>query len=388
MEVKFTDLVSQWSEAKKGILSKIGDLVDESSFVRGPSLDAFESNFSKYTNKQHTIGTSSGTAALISILQGLDLSPGNRVGIQSNTFISTAFAAEHANLEVVLIDNWKSLLNSPNDLELDCVIPVHMYGYVNTTLMEDLLSWCQINGVILVEDACQAIGAESVGTYGVATAYSFYPTKNLGCWGQGGAVTTNNSRLAKFIRAYINQGQSSKYIHNIVGDNLRLHPIQAIVLNEGLKHIDAWNDSRRNIANIYLNRLSDLGDVRPLLNPQNSDTVRKEYGKNYVFHLYPLLIDYTYPKVVEDLQQYLSGYDIETDRNYPFEIASQKPYRLLYDPTPFAAYISRHSLSLPIHPFMNADQANYVCDKLGDWVDAASAREVRYRNIYTRENIA
>ena len=374
MNVNFVDIVSQWAHVKDDILAEFSNLIDQSRFVGGPPVDEFKKKMAEFTGAKYAIGTSSGTASLVAILKGLGLESGDRVGVQANTFIATAFAVEHAGLEVVLVDDWAALCASDNQAELDCIIPVHMYGRVNTILMNELKDWADLHGVVIVEDACQAIGAEGAGTFGIATAYSFYPAKNLGCWGQGGAITTNNIRLAKFINSYIDQGSTAKGVHEIIGDNLRLDTLQAVVLNKGLDLINDWNNARRSVAQIYWERLKDLGDIRPLLSPDEED----QYGNNDVFHLFPLLVTYEHPTAIEDLQKHLGEANIHSGRHYPYEIASQLPYRERGYSTPFAHHIAHSTMTIPMHPYITEEQANYVCNIIEEWVDIASVKEAEF----------
>jgi len=359
MKVNFVDLKTQWAQYTDRIKEEIGKTIDSGWFVGGPELDAFEDEFRRFTQTEEAIGTSSGTASLVAILRGLSLKEGSVIGVQANTFIATAYAVKIAGYKPYLIDDWELILSTKHT-DLSAIIPVHMYGHVDNPLMKRLADWCSFTGTLLIEDACQAIGAEGAGSYGIAAAYSFYPAKNLGCFGQGGAVTTNNSLLSEFIRAHINQGQIGKGVHPYLGDNLRLDAIQAIVLREGLKHIDEWNNARRERAQQYADLLSSFAreqEFRPLVETDGP------YGYDSVFHLFPIWIH-----DVDMFRAYMEDLGVVTGVHYPYAILEQDGY--IYGCTPGcpavgtqkACLIAHQHVTLPMHPHLTHDEVIYVCE--------------------------
>lgn len=373
--VPFNNLTKQWAPYKETILSSISDSIDNSNFVGGHHIKRAEIELSSFI-RRHTstdlyfssVLCSSGTAALTAILKALQLPEGARVGIQSNTFIATVFATIHAGYEPVLVHDWYDVVNTTNDEHsLDVVIPVHMFGYVDHKLMTKIKEWCDWQGVVLIEDACQAIGTKNACSYGIASAFSFYPGKNLGAWGQAGAVVTTSDHIKDYVKSYIDQGQTSKGRCGIVGDNLRCDPIQAIVINEGLKHIDSWNDSRRRIAARYL-------DILRTINTQIKDhfgvgmmhpTVGHQQLNDSNWHIFQLqLEEAAYDMLVKEFNK--SG--IQYGHHYPVQIWKQTPFTDIETIGGWSSYglnqRKSNNISLPIFPEMTKEETDFVINSL------------------------
>ena len=350
MKVPFVDLVAQWAPLKNDILADWEDILNTAGFVGGARLENFEAELAEFCGTDYAVGVSDGTAALVAILRALDIGPGDKVGVQAETFIATAYAVKQVGAEVVLLDPYKTHVGNIKDLK--AFIIVHMYGGVQQDKCRTLKHLTKACGCYLIEDACQAIGCEGVGEYGVATAFSFYPAKNLGCAGQGGAVITNDQAMSIQIRQYINQGWIGNGLHAAEGGNNRLDPIQAAILSRGLKELPKWNDRRREIGAMYT-RAFENNDWVTVLDPLN----------DCVYHLYPIYLNT--PSERDALSQYLKDHEIANARHYPMAISQQQGFR-----TPgfekLEGYLSCH-LTLPIFPTMTDKEVKYVIKTVLDW---------------------
>jgi len=349
MKVSFVDLAAQWAPLKQDILADWEDILDSASFVGGKYLDNFEKELAAYCDTRFAIGVSSGTSALTTILRALDIGPGDKVGVQAETFIATAYAVKQVGAEVVFLDSEGVTVDDLKPLK--AFIMVHIYGEVKLETSQRIMMAAEAAGCYLIEDACQAIGCPGVSNFGIATAFSFYPAKNLGCAGQGGAVITDDEALSIRVREYINQGWISDGLHAAEAGNERLDPVQATVLSRGLKELGSWNLQRKTIAQMY-----DAGlppNVTPMVTP----------GANCVYHLYP--VQCQTPALRDSLSAYLTEHDVSNARHYPKAITQQTGFRT----SGFAKLenrLARH-LTLPMFPTMSAEQVQYVLDVVNEW---------------------
>lgn len=302
-----------------------------------------------------------GLDALILSLRALDVGPGDEVIVPSNTFIATWLAVSAVGATPVPIEPQPSTYNIdvnliPNALtsRTKVIIPVHLYG--QPADLDPILSLASKEGIFIVEDAAQAHGAlyknKRIGSHGDIVCWSFYPGKNLGALGDGGAITTNNSKLAKKISVIRNYGSSTKYVNKVKGVNSRLDPIQAAVLRVKLKHLDAWTQRRRNIANYYLRELDSSSLILPHV-PKWADPA---------WHLYVIRSNNR-----DELQQYLEEAGIGTLIHYPIPPHMQGAYAdfgMLPEYLPVARLIADQILSLPIGPHLDDKQIKFICETI------------------------
>jgi dTDP-4-amino-4,6-dideoxygalactose transaminase len=332
-----------------------------SRFILGKEVDLFEKEFASYCGATHCVGVGSGTEALHLALSALGIGPGDEVIAPANTFVATAFAISYTGAEPVLVDV------SPSDFNMDtryfeqaitnrtkAVVPVHLYG--QPADMGPIMELSRRHGFKVVEDACQAHGAmlkqRRVGTFGDAGCFSFYPGKNLGAYGDGGAVVTYDAVLADKIRLLRQYGQRSKYVHEMIGYNSRLDTIQAAILRVKLPHLDRWNRMRREAAGAYKEL---LGRTRVVLPTE----------KTNVGHAYHLYVIQHHDR--DRLLAHMAEQGIGCGIHYPVPVHEQEPYRYartVPDGAPVAAELSRKILSLPLYPEITIEQMRRVADEI------------------------
>jgi dTDP-4-amino-4,6-dideoxygalactose transaminase len=356
--VPFLDLGVIHSDLKEDLLEAFAGLIDTGAFINGPQVREFEEAFAAYVGTAEAIGLASGLDALRLGLLAMGLERGDEVIVPANTFVATLEAVTQAGGVPVPVDM------SETDWNLDVaaaegaigertrfLLPVHLYGQMAD--MRALVTLADRHGLTVLEDACQAHGATrdgfGAGTLGAASAFSFYPGKNLGAFGDAGALTTNNAALADVVRALREHGQRAKYEHEREGWTARLDTIQAIVLSAKLKRLDGWNEERRAIARRYLERLAGVGDLE--LPPVAADS-------EPVWHLF--VVRTADPAA---LAESLNANGVATGRHYPDAVHLTEAYRGLgYERGAFPV-AERHAdrvLSLPIFPGMTIEAADAV----------------------------
>ena len=268
--IKFLDLNKQYLSIKKDIDSAIESVISDSSFIGGKYVSQFEENFSSYHNSKYCIGVGNGTDALEIAIEALDLPKDSEIIVPGNSFIASAEAVIRSGYNIVFCDvDSDDYTISINDLKrkithnTSAVIAVHIYGHPCN--MDLLLNISRQNNIKIIEDCAQAHGAKykekKVGSIGDVGCFSFYPGKNLGAYGDGGAIVTNDESLATKCRMIANHGRIKKYDHEFAGRNSRLDGIQAAILNVKLNHLDAWTENRIEIANFYIERLKEVRDI-------------------------------------------------------------------------------------------------------------------------------
>lgn len=363
-EIPFLDLTYQTKIVQKDINSRWDKLISDSNFILGEELNKFEIEYSNYCNIKHSIGVGNGGDAIELLIRSLNLDKKTRIFIPSNTFFATASAISRAGYEIIFVDvdletghiNLEKLLNHKFK-KTDCILPVHLFGSMVDikTIRSSLMS-----SIKIIEDSAQAHGAtfknDSPGKHSLGATYSFYPGKNLGAFGDAGMITTNSKRIAERIKKLRNYGSIKKYHHELIGYNSRLDPIQAVVLSEKLKYLDAWNQQRRNNFLLYVKHLETLSEVK-LLN--NGDT------SGSVFHLTVARV-----KKRNELIQYLSKNKISTIIHYPIPLHKTKAfsyYSTKKNELKNSEILGREIISLPNFPGMSENQINYVCEKLKDF---------------------
>jgi dTDP-4-amino-4,6-dideoxygalactose transaminase len=347
MKVPFVDLRSLHSEIEDELHEVFARTLRNSSFVLGPDVQQFEQEFAAYCGTAHCVAVNTGTAALHLALAALGVGPGDEVITVPHTFIATAEAITACGATPVFIDidpvsycMDPSLLEAAITSRTRAIVPVHIYG--QSADMDPILAIANSHGLPVIEDACQAHGAEykgrKTGSLGAAGCFSFYPGKNLGACGEGGAVTTDDPDLAHKIRMWRDHGSRKKYEHQFPGHNMRMEGLQGGVLSVKLRHLDRWNAQRRDAAAHYSTALA-----------QSSVTIPAElsYGR-HVYHLYVVQADDR-----EALRTQLAEAGIESGLHYPIPLHLQEAYRHLgHKPGdfPVTERLKDRILSLPIYP--------------------------------------
>ncbi len=363
MKVPFVALAKQHKVFKSEILSMISHALDEAAFIGGENVAKFEEEFAEFCNTSHCVGVSSGTDALRFALIAVGIGAGDEVITVPNTFIATTEAITQVGARPVFVDidpvTYNMDVSQLEGVVTDktrAILPVHLYGQAAD--MDPIMELARKFNLSVIEDACQAHGAlykgNSCGSMADAGCFSFYPGKNLGACGEGGAVVTDNAELAGSVRMLRNHGQKEKYIHEIEGYNGRLDAIQAGILRIKLKQLKDWNDARIGIAACYQRLLSDIPFIRL---PQEAT-----YATRCVYHLYVVLAEKR-----DELRQYLYAKGIETGLHYPVPLHLQKAYEHLgykKGDFPVAEQVAEKLLSLPIYPEMTEAQVEYVADSI------------------------
>jgi dTDP-4-amino-4,6-dideoxygalactose transaminase len=356
-KVPFVDLKLQHRQLSSELQEAFKRVLENASFVLGPEVEAFEKAFANYLGSRHCIAVNSGTAALHLTLLGLGIGPGDEVITVAHTFIATAEAISAVGARPVFVDIDPDSYNmDPAQVEraitsrTRAIIPVHLYG--QPADLHALTAIAARHGLAVIEDACQAHGAEykgrKAGSIGKAACFSFYPSKNLGCCGEGGAIVTNDAELAKQARMLRDHGSTRKYEHQLPAYNFRLEGLQGAFLSVKLKYLDGWNDRRRAVAERYKQMLEST----PLVLPKEMPYAR------HVYHLYVVQTDQR-----ESLREHLSKCGIETGLHYPLPLHLQEAYRHLgygKGDFPVTERVAARGMSLPIYGEMEPEAADVV----------------------------
>ncbi len=365
-KIQMVDLQSQYLAIKQEVDTGIQEVLDTSSFIRGKQVSNFQSNLENFLGVRHVIPVGNGTDALLIALMGLGLQPGDEVITPTFTFIATAEVAALLHLTPVVVDvDWDTFNISTEAIRraitprTRAIVPVHLFGQCAN--MEEILQIAKEHNLYVVEDACQAINATCIfqdgttmkaGCMGDAGCTSFFPSKNLGCYGDGGAIFTNNDGLATKLRAIANHGMVVRYHHDMIGVNSRLDSIQAAVLNAKLPHLNEYTEKRQKAAEYY-----DKGFAE---NPNVLTPSREPYS-THVFHQYTLRIKEGYSR--DALKDGLAERGIPAMVYYPVPLHLQKAYQ---DPRyhegdfPVAEKLAQCVLSLPMHTELNKEQQDYI----------------------------
>lgn len=361
VKIPFVDLQAQYRSIAHEIDSAIANVLSKADFILGEAVNTFEDEFAQYCGGRYAIGVDSGTSAIELALRAYDIGLEDEVIIPANTFIATALAVSYTGATPVLVDVDPRtytidvpLLESGITDRTRAIIPVHLYG--QPADMDPILDIAQHYGLVVIEDGCQAHGASykgrRVGSLGHAAAFSFYPAKNLGAYGDGGMVVCNDEGVASSIRMMRNYGEREKYHHVMCGYNHRLDTLQAAVLRVKLKHLDAWNAARRQHAQLYGELLADS----PVILPTEAG-----YAES-VYHLYVIRVNDR-----EGLRGRLHQMGISTGIHYPVPIHLQEAYRELgYDKGsfPITEDCAEHILSLPMYAELTPDLIDYVAEAI------------------------
>jgi dTDP-4-amino-4,6-dideoxygalactose transaminase len=355
--IPFIDFRRENEEIGEEMLQVIQRVLKSGWFILGEETEKFEDEFSKYIGARFGIGVNSGSDALYLAVKSLGISTGDEVITVSHTMISTVDAITRNGAKPIFVDiDPETYLMDVSKVEAEisdktrAILPAHLYG--QSVDMGPLMEIAEKYGLYVIEDACQAHGAKyrnaKVGSIGDIGCFSFYPTKNLGAYGDGGMLVTSNKELADKLIKMRNYGQSVKYYHDFVGVNSRLDEIQAAILRSKLRHLDEWNEKRRKTAKLY----TDL-----LKNTEVTTPIEKEYAK-HVYHLYVIK-----HKRRDKLQEYLLNHGVETLIHYPIPVHTQKAYDRS-EKLPITEIICDEILSLPIYPWLKEDEVKTISEQI------------------------
>lgn len=363
--VPFVDLHAQHRSLQVELETTLRRVFNQSAFILGKEVEAFEAEFAAYLGASYAVGVSSGLDALRLALLGLGIGPGDEVILPANTYIATAFAVSATGAMPVLVDteeerfgiNVRALEKAITD-KTRAVIPVHLYGQACD--MNGVLETARRHGLYIVEDACQAHGARwgdrTCGTLGDAGCFSFYPSKNLGAAGDGGMIVTHDAKLTEELRVLRDYGQARKYHHTVKGWSARLDGLQAALLRLKLSYLDIWNDRRAQHAALYSSRLASLQGLR--IPPSLS-------APDHIFHLYVVRTQRR-----DALMEHLSHQDIQTAIHYPVPIHLQPAYADLgysQGDFPVSEKLAKEILSLPMYPELTEGQIELVTTTIWDF---------------------
>lgn len=370
--VPFLDLHTQYDSIRDEIERAIQTVLEDSAFIGGPYVEKFEQEFAEFCGARYAVATSNGTSALWMSLLAAGIGSGDEVITAPNTFIATAEAISHAGARPVFTDvDEISYTMVPDLLEkaitprTKALIPIHLFG--QPADMDPIMAIAERHGLLVIEDACQAHGArykeKSAGTMGAAGCFSFYPGKNLGAYGEAGAVVTDDGEMAEKIRRLRDHGQLTKYHHAVIGWNGRMDGIQGAILSVKLKHLPRWNEARRTIAAKYHRLLAGFEEIT---------TPREMAYARHVYHIYAIRT-----KNRDLLAGRLAEQGIACLIHYPQPVHLQDAYRQLGLPRgsfPVAERCAGELLSLPMFPEMTEEQINSVVNGIKDFVSDGQCR--------------
>lgn len=385
MQVPYMDLKRQYEMIRDEIDRAISETIETTAFVAGAKVKEFEANFARYCGVEHAIGVSNGTGALYAALKAYDIGKHDIVVTSPLTFIATAEAISMTGAEPVFVDiqeesfnispkklkeyikkncEWsekkKTLIDNERKARVKAVIPVHLYG--QPCDMDELLAIARENHLIVLEDACQAHGAQykgkKAGAIGDIAAFSFYPSKNLGAYGQGGMVTTNNPEIAEKVRILIDHGQKERYHHQIEGWNFKMDGFQAAILNVKLNYLDDWNEDRRQNMNYYRELLAG---VEKIVLP------REMPDRKHIYHVLAARV-----KDRPAFMEFMKNAEVGVSIHYPVPLHRQDAYQHLgfaAGTFPVAELVSAEVVSLPMFPELTKQEIEYTCDKIREWAN-------------------
>ena len=375
------DLKGQYADIKQEVDTSIQEIIDNTAFINGPKVHQFQKNLENYLGVKHVIPCANGTDALQIAMMGLGLEQGDEVITADFTFAATVEVIALLKLTPVLVDV------DPDNFNIDieaikkaitpktkAIVPVHLFGQCAN--MEAIMQIAKEHNLYVIEDNAQAIGANytyqdgakaKAGTIGHVASTSFFPSKNLGCYGDGGAIFTNDDDLAHTIRGIVNHGMYERYRHDVVGVNSRLDSIQAAVLDAKLPHLDNYNQARRDAARKYNAALKDVPQITLPKTVNNCEGIC-DTCDCHVFHQYTLKLE----NVDRDaLVKYLNSHDIPCGVYYPIPLHKQKAYQdSRYNEADFTVtnQLVKQVISLPMHTELEDDQIEFITTKIKEFI--------------------
>ncbi|MGG7467853.1 DegT/DnrJ/EryC1/StrS family aminotransferase [Chryseobacterium arthrosphaerae] len=369
MKIQMVDLKGQYQKIKEEIDNGIQECIDNTAFINGPAVKEFQQDFEKYLNVKHVIPCANGTDALQIAMMALDLKPGDEVICPAFTYVATAEVIGLLGLIPVMVDvNEDTFDIDLNGLEkyltsnTKAIVPVHLYG--QSANMEKILEFAKKHNLFVIEDNAQAIGSDytfsdgtvrKTGTIGDIGCTSFFPSKNLGCYGDGGALMTNDDELASKIRMIANHGQEKKYHHKVLGCNSRLDTIQAAVLKVKLQHLDEYSAARNKMADYYDEKLAGISEIQ---------TPKRAENSTHVFHQYTLRVK---NGKRNELQKYLAEKNISSMVYYPLPLYKQEAFLQYVEEgfsLPVTEQLCEEVLSLPVHTEFDQEVLNFIISEI------------------------
>ena len=369
MQIQMVDLKGQYNKIKTEVDQAVISCISSSAFINGPAVKEFQANLESYLGVKHVIPCANGTDSLQIAMMALELKPGDEVICPAFTYVATAEVIGLLGLTPVMVDVDPETFNlTANEVEkaitpkTKAIVPVHLYG--QSCDMEAILALATKYNLYVIEDNAQAIGSDytfsdgrkaKTGTIGHIGSTSFFPSKNLGCYGDGGALMTNDDTLAQKMRMIANHGQEKKYYHKVLGCNSRLDTIQAAILNIKLRYLDEYSAARNKMAAYYDAAFSTINEL---------EVPERQYNSTHVFHQYTLKVK---NGTRNQLQSYLSDKGIPSMIYYPLPLYKQEAFQqfvsadFILDTTEL---LCDEVLSLPIHTEMNVDDINYICTSI------------------------
>lgn len=366
MSIKLVDLVYQDRKIRQEIKKAINNVIAKADFINGEEVNIFENQFAKFCNAKFGIGLASGTAALHMSLVALGIKEGDEVITTPHTFAATIEPILWLGAKPVFVDIDEKTYNiNPGLIEkaitkkTKAIIPIHLYGY--PCQMDKIMAIAKKYHLYVIEDCAQAHGAEfkdkKVGTFGDVGCFSFFPAKNLGCYGDGGMVITNNSDITENIRLLRNHGRAEKYAHSILGYGERLDTLQAAILSVKLKYLNQWNNLRRKKVALYNKAFKDCKDI--IIPRENNDT-------KPVYYVYTIRV-----KKRDELKSFLKKEGIETNIYYPLPLHLQPAFKFLgykKGDFPVTEKICQEIISLPLYPEIPLKNINIIASKIKKWL--------------------
>lgn len=367
LEVPFVDLKAQYSAIREEVLDRVTRVLDSGHFIGGEFVEHFEQEFAEFTGARHAIGVSSGTAALELALKAAGIGQGDEVIVPANTFFATAEAVSNVGAVPIFADvNPVTFHLDVDDVERHisgrtrAVIPVHLYGRVMDLSRLDEI--CARRNLIIIEDAAQAHGVGRdglrIGSSGRMCCFSFYPGKNLGAYGDAGAITCGDPELAQKLRIFRDHGSPEKYVHSVVGTNGRLDAVQAAVLSVKLPYLERWNSLRVSHAKKYAEAFANTAVLAPQV-PADGE---------HNFHLFVVRVENR-----DKLKKHLGAKGIQTGIHYPTPLHLTEAYQNLGSPgagsMPVAEKLATEILSLPLFPELSDEQIEYTVEAVSEFVE-------------------
>lgn len=386
MKVPLLDLKAQYKTIKPEVDAALIRVAESQNLILGSEVDTLERNLEKYLDSKHALGVSSGTDALLIALMAIDLKPGDEVIIPTYSFFATAGVVSRLNAKPVFIDSEPVTFNlDPEKIKslitkkTKAIIPVHLFG--QSCEMDKIMEVADEFNLKVIEDAAQSIGTQykdgrKVGNIGHIGCFSFYPSKNLGCFGDGGLVTTNDTTLADKLRILRVHGGQPKYYHKIIGGNFRIDALQAAVLNVKLPHLDSWTKKRQENADMYTKLFIENGlaetegkieydDKNKVLIP---DPVYKKYNLKY-YHIYNQYVIRVQNR--DELRKFMAGNEIGTEVYYPVPFHLQECFADLgytKGEFPVAEWCANDSIALPIYPELTGEQIEFTVNTIKKFI--------------------